>query len=60
MADTERSAHSCSVFSDLFFGGSCDSVVHHILTADKQLSEQNDSSVLQRREKLQEVSGRGP
>lgn len=27
-------------FSDLFFGGSCDNVVHHILTADKQLLKQ--------------------
>lgn len=33
-------------FSDLFFGGSCDNVVHHILTADKQLLKQKDCSIL--------------
>lgn len=50
MADTVRSSHSCSgnapFFSHLFFGGSCDNVVHHILTADKQLLKEKASSVL--------------
>lgn len=50
MADAARSSHSCSgnapFFSDLFFGGSCDNVVHHILTADKQLLKEKASSVL--------------
>lgn len=33
-------------FSVLFFGGSYDSVVHHILMADKQLLKQKASSIL--------------
>lgn len=35
-------------FSGLFFGGSYDNIVHHILTAGKQLLKHKDSSVLEK------------